>query len=54
MSEQHGTHEPPLQRRDPAAPLTPAHKALIVMLAEIAVTDYLAEEGRTHGENCQT
>lgn len=44
MSEQPGTQESPLKRRDPAEPLSPALKALISMLADIAVTDYLAEE----------
>ena len=44
MSEQPDINEGLLKRRDPGAPLTPAHKALITMLAEIAVTDYLAEE----------
>jgi hypothetical protein len=45
MSAQLDTDDPPLTRRDPAAPLLPAHRALIALLAEIAVTDYLAEEG---------
>lgn len=44
MSEQLDTDELPLQRRDPAEPLSPALTALIAMLAEIAVTNYLAEE----------
>lgn len=44
MSEQPGTQERPLKRRDPAAPLTPAHKALITILAEHLVEQYLAEE----------
>lgn len=44
MSEQPDAQASPLKRRDPTEPLSPAHKALIAMLAEIAVTDYLAEE----------
>lgn len=45
MSEHPDTDEQLLTRHDPAESLTPAHKALITMLAEIAVTDYLAKEG---------
>lgn len=43
MSERLPFQERPVMRRVPDAPLTPAHKALITMLAEVAVRDYLAE-----------
>jgi len=43
MSEPPNTQGQPLSRRDPTAPLTAAHKALITMLAEVAVENYLAE-----------
>ena len=43
MSELPSTQERPVTRRDPTAPLTDAHKALIKILAARAVKDYLAE-----------
>jgi|CXWL01.1.fsa_nt_gi hypothetical protein len=42
MNEQPDTHEHPLKHRDPAAPLSPAHKTLITILAELLVVQYLA------------
>lgn len=44
MNEPPDAQALPLKRRDPAAPLSPAHKALIAILAESAVEQYLAEE----------
>lgn len=43
MSELPSTQERPVTRRDPTSPLTAAHEALITMIAEIVVEDYLAE-----------
>jgi len=37
-------HDQPRDAFPVGRPLTPAHEALITMLAEIAVRDYLAEE----------
>jgi len=42
MNEQPDAHEHPLKHRDPAAPLSPAHKTLITILAEHLVEQYLA------------
>jgi len=47
MSEHPSAQEPPLKRRNPAAPLSPAHEALITILAEHLVEQYLAEEEET-------
>ena len=37
---------PELRSSPPARPLTPAHKALIALLAEQAAKEFLAEEDR--------
>ena len=45
MSEQPDTDEPFLTHRNPTKPLTPAHKALITILTEHLVEQYLAGKG---------